>query len=297
MPMMEALERCPSARAVRTNMARYRELSRRLLACLRRDLEKLEPAGLGAVYADASGLAGGAEAIAAAWVARVREELGLPLRVGIARTKQLARLAAEEAGEGVGRVAPAGEAAFLAPLPVTRLEGVGQKTAATLAEHGVHTIGQVAALPRERLEALFGTHGLRIHAAATGAEDPPVRAARHPQSLSREATLAGEPLDRDALAEHLLQLARELDAELRVEGLATRRVTLKIRYADQGTTTRSQALSTAVASAGEIHAVACHLLGRAQASVRPIRGLGIQLGKLSARGEADRQLELFPTRT
>jgi nucleotidyltransferase/DNA polymerase involved in DNA repair len=294
MPMVEALDRCPGARAVRTNMARYRELSRRLLACLRRDVEKLEPSGLGAVYVDASGLGDGAERVAAGWVARVREELGLSLRVGIARTKLLARLAAEEAGEGVGRVAPAAEAAFLAPLAVTRLEGVGQKTAATLAEHGVHTIGQLAALGRERLEALFGSHGLRIHAAASGAEDSPVRAARHPQSLSREATLASEPFDRDALVEHLQQLARQLEAELRVEGLAARRVTLKIRYADHGTTTRSQALATAVASAAEIHAVAGHLLGRAQASVRPIRGLGIQLGRLSARAEADRQLDLFP---
>ena len=74
----------------------------------------------------------GAEAIAAAWLARVRDELGLPLRVGIARSKLVARLAAEEAGEGMRRVALGAEAAFLRPLPVTRLEGVGQKTASTL---------------------------------------------------------------------------------------------------------------------------------------------------------------------
>jgi nucleotidyltransferase/DNA polymerase involved in DNA repair len=296
MPMMEALQVCPVARAVRTNMARYREHSRRLLACLRRDLEKLEPVGLGAVYADASAIGDGAEAIAAAWVARVRDELGLPLRVGIARTKLLARLAAQEAGEAVRRVASGEEASFLAALPVTRLEGVGQKTASTLAEQGARTIGEVAALGRERLEALFGSHGLRIHASLTGADDPPVRAARHAQSLSREATLASEALPREALVEHLQQLARQLEAELRVEALAARRVTLKIRYADQGTTTRSKALSTPLASAAEIHDVARHLLGRSGASLRPIRGLGIQLGRLAPRSEADRQLELFPPR-
>lgn len=296
MPMLEALALCPPARAVRTNMARYREASRRLIACLRREVEKLEAAGLGAVYADASGLLAGPDAIAQAWVTRVRDELGLLLRVGIARTKLLARLAAEEAGEGVRRVAPGEETAFLRPIPVTRLEGVGQKTASTLAEQGAHTIGAVAALGRERLEALFGTHGLRIHASATGVDDPPVRAARHPQSLSREASLAGEPFDRDALVDHLQQLARQLEAELRVQGLRARRVTLKIRYAEQGTTTRSQALSTPLGSAAEILAVAQHLLGRAQASVRPIRGLGIQLAKLVPQRESDRQLDLFSPR-
>ena len=296
MPMLEALALCPPARAVRTDMTRYREVSRRLVACLRREIEKLEAAGLGAVYADVSGLPAGPDSVAKAWVSRVKEELGLPLRVGIARTKLLARLAAEEAGEGVCRVAPGEEVAFLGPLPVTRLEGVGQKTASILAENGAATIGAVAALGRERLEALFGVHGLRIHASATGAEDSPLRTARHPQSLSREATLAGEPFDRDVLVEHLQQLARQLEAELRVQGLGARRVTLKIRYAEQGTATRSQALSAPLASAAEIHAVAQHLLGRAQASLRPIRGLGIQLAKLVPQRETDRQLDLFAPR-
>ena len=296
MPMLEALERCPRARAVRTNMARYRDASRRLFACLRRDVEKLEAAGLAGAYVDATGLPAGAEAIAAAWVTRIRDELGLPLRVGIARSKRVARLAAEEAGEGVRRVALGAEAAFLRPLPVTRLEGVGLKTASTLAEQGAQTIGEVAALGRERLEALLGSHGLRIFAAATGADDPPVRAARHPQSLSREATLSGEPFDRDALALHLQQLSRQLEAELLVQGLSARRVTLKIRYLDQATTTRSQAFSTPVASAAEIHAVALHLLGRAQAGVRSIRSLGIQLAKLAAKRDSERQLGLFSPR-
>ena len=296
MPMLEALALCPPARAVRTNMARYREASRRLIAVLRREVERLEADGLGAVYADASGLEAAPEEIAQAWVARVKEELGLGLRVGIARTKLLARLAAEEAGEGMRRVAPGQEAAFLGPIPVARLDGVGQKTASTLAEHGARTIGEVAALGRERLEALFGVHGLRIHASATGAEDSPVRAASHSQSLSREATLGGEPFDREALVEHLQQLARQLEEELRVEGLGAGRVTLKIRYAEQPPTTRSQALATPLASAAEIHAVARHLLGRAQASVRPIRGLGIQLSKLVLQRESARQLDLFPSR-
>jgi nucleotidyltransferase/DNA polymerase involved in DNA repair len=112
---------------------------------------------------------------------------------------------------------------------------VGQKTASTLDEHGARTIGEVAALGPERLEALFGTHGLRIYALATGADDPPVRAARHPQSLSRESTLAGEPFDREALNEQLQQLARQLEAELRTQPCGAAR-DAQIRYQDQATT-------------------------------------------------------------
>ena len=81
-----------------------------------------------------------------------------------------------------------------------------------------------------------------------------------------------------------------------MQALSARRVTLKIRYLDQGTTTRSQALSTPVAGAAEIHAVALHLLGRTQSSVRAIRGLGIQLAKLAPRRESERQLGLFSPR-
>lgn len=296
MPVLDALGLCPRARAVRTDMTRYREISRRLFACLRRDSERLEPVGLAAAYVDASALASGAEAIAAAWLVRVREELGLPLRVGIARNKLVAKLAAEEAGEGVRRVAPGAEAEFLRPLPVTRLDGVGLKTAGTLEEHGARTIGDVAAFGRERLEALLGVNGLRIHAAATGADDPPVRAARHPQSLSREATLASDSIDRDASIEHLQQLSRQLEAELAVQSLCSRRVTLKIRYTDQQATTRSQVLASPVFAASEILGVALHLLGRAQAGVRPIHSLGVQLARLAPRADSERQLGLFPPR-
>jgi nucleotidyltransferase/DNA polymerase involved in DNA repair len=296
MPMLEALERCPRARAVRTNMARYREVSRRLLACLRRDVERLEVLGLAAVYADVPGPVGAAEAIAAAWVARVKQELGLPLRAGIARNKLIARLAAESVADGVRRIAAEEEAGFVRPLPVTRLEGVGQKTAATLAELGARSIGAVLDLGRDRLESLFGAHGLRIHASASGADDTPVRAEGHPQSLSREATHGGDPFDRESLVEHLQTLSRQLEAELHVQALSASRVTLKIRYGDQTTTTRSQVLSAPIASAAAIHQVAQHLLGRAQASIRPVRGLGIQLSKLAPERETGRQLDLFSPR-
>jgi DNA polymerase-4 len=295
MPVIEALRLCPTARTLRTNIRLYREVSRRLLACLRPEAGRLEPFGLGGAFLEASSPAADPEALAERLRARVREELSLPLRVGIATGKFLARLAAEESGDrGVLSIAPGAEQEFLRPLPLTRLEGVGRKTAAALAELGARTIGDVAALGRERLEEAFGTHGLRIFALATAVDDAPVRAARHPQRLTRELTVRGEAGDRGVLAEHLSDLAREIAEDLRRQALAAGQVALKLRYADQVTSTRSQALGAATAAAGEIQAVAARLLDQTQAGSRPVRTIGIQLSRLSPAGEADRQLDLFP---
>ncbi len=301
MPVLEALRLCPRARAVRTDLSRYREVSRRLFACLRRGFERLEPFGLGAAYFDVTRAPDALEAIAARLAAAVREDLGLSLRIGIASGKFLARLAAEEGesepgGGSVHRVAAGHEADFLHPLPASQLEGVGRKTAATLAELGATTIGEVVALGRERLEQAFGTHGLRIFACASGADDVPVRAVRHPQSLSREATVRAEPLDVAALGERLFDLARHLEAELELQELSAGKVSLKVRYADRAAITRSRTLSSPVSRAGEIRDVAAELLTRTQAGSRPVRGLGIQLARLVPAGETGRQLDLFNPR-
>jgi nucleotidyltransferase/DNA polymerase involved in DNA repair len=294
MPMLEALRLCPRARAVRTDMGLYRQVSRRLLACLRQVAGRVEPFGLGAAYLEAGAGGDAPEALAERLAARVRAELSLPLRIGIAGGKLVARLAAEEAGEGVRRVPPGEEAAFLRPLPVTRLEGVGRKTAAALAELGVQTVGDVVELGRERLEEAFGTHGLRIFALACAEDHAPLRAARHPQSMSRESTLAGEGRDRAVLADQLLDLARHLEAELARQALSAGRVALKLRYADHGVHTRSEVVNRPLRGAAEIQRSVLRLLDRTDAGSRPLRGLCIQLGKLAPAAEADRQLDLFP---
>ncbi len=294
MQVVDALRLCPEARATRTDMRRYREVSRRLFSCMRRGLEGLETFGLGGAYFE-PGLAGRAPAeVAAKLRSAVAEELRLPLRVGIASGKLLARLAAEEVGvDGVMQLAPEAEIEFLSALPVTRLEGVGDKTAAALAELGARRIGELRAVGRERLQESLGPHGLRIYAFASGIDDRPVRVIRHAQSLSREASV-GESLDFDVLIAHLLDLSVRLEGELRAEGLSAARVAVKVRFADRATTSRSQTLSTPVRSSAEIHAVAIRLLARTQAGSRPSRGVGITLGRLGFHSELDRQLDLFP---
>jgi DNA polymerase-4 len=294
MPMLEALRRCPQARAVRTNMPHYREISRRLIALMRSVAPRLEPFGLGAAFFEVRPEDADSQRFAEALRSAVREGLGLPTRVGVASAKYLARLAAEEVAEdGVHRIPPGGEHDFLAPLPVTRLDGVGRKTAATLAELGAHCVGDLRALGRDRLQDVFGTHGLRIHAFATASDDEPVRAARHPQSVSREATVQGEASDVGLLVEQLAGLSQELERELARQGLAAGRVTLKLRFADQGTTTRTLTLRDPLCAAPRLLGLAQDLLDRTQAGARPVRGVGLQLAALVPAAESDRQLDLF----
>jgi nucleotidyltransferase/DNA polymerase involved in DNA repair len=291
-PMLEALRLCPQAKAVRTNMPHYREVSRSLMVTLRGVLPRLEAFGLAAVYADLP-LADDPEERASALQSVVRDALGLPLRVGVASGKFLARLAAEEiAEEGLGRISPGDEHAFLAPLPVTRLDGVGRKTAATLAELGAHSIGDVRRLGRERLQDLFGAHGLRIYGYANGSDDEPVRA-RRPRSVSRESTVRTEDLDLSLLVEQLAGLSQNLEQELSRQGLAAGKVTLKLRFVDQGTTTRTQTLSDPLTAAPALLEVAQGLLTRTAAGARPVRGIGLQLAGLVPADESDRQLPLF----
>ena len=226
---------------------------------------------------------------------RVREELGLPLRVGIAGPKFLAKLAAEEAGsDGVRVVAPGEEQKFLDPLPVLRLPGVGPATASRLAELGADTIGSVARLPRDRVEDSLGGHGRSVWDLAQGQDAGRVRVTPHRKSLSQESSFAAEQLDTQAILGMLESLAESLEAGLRREDLRTRRVTLKLRYADQEVSTRSRTLSRAVASASDIQAAAAQLLGRTQAGSRPVRAVGISLAALTPADRDDQQLTLFP---
>jgi DNA polymerase-4 len=298
MPVVEALERCPRARALRTDMSRYRDMDKRLRAILVRCAERVEPAGLGAAYLGVPAERGSASerlgSLAATLRTTVARELHLPLRVGAGPVKFLARLAAEEAGpEGFLEVAPTRVRPFLEGLPVSRLPGVGRKTEARLSELGVRRVGELIALGRASVERALGNHGLAILAAAHGQGDDRVRAAPHPQSLSQEATLAEGVLDRAELGEQLHGLAERLERALALEGVTARRLALRVRFSDGEQTTRSVSLDRGVSAAARILELAAALLARTQAGLRPVRGLGLAASALARPRRDERQLGLF----
>lgn len=294
MPLIEALERCPRARAFRTDMKRYREVSALLRACFREVAGNFEAAGLDAAWLDLGAHPDEPRAVGARLVERVKTELRLPLRVGVASVKFLARLAAEEAGPGEVRVvAPGEEAAFLHPLPVARLPGVGEKTAKALAALGAQRVEDLLRLDRTGVEAALGNHGLRVLEYAQGRDPSPVRSARLPRSVSQESTLEEPQVDLGVLWERLRELAQGLEVSLRRQGLRAGRIALRVVYADHETVTRSHTVSRPLVGAGEIHELAVELLDRTQAGTRPVRLVGITLGQLALRDRADAQLPLF----
>lgn len=299
MRVAEALVACPDAMALRTDMKRYRGVDEALRRCLWKVVPALERAALGAFYFHGDdALRDPAEALPLA--ARLRGEvasaLALELRVGIAPVKFLAKLAAEEAGQGgLLQILAGAEAAFLEQLPVERLPGVGPKTRKSLAEAlGIATVGQLLDAAPPRLEEVLGNHGLRILEYAHGRDDEPVRAARHPRSLSCEHTFPAAQLDRSRLWEQLQDLARSLEEKLERQGLLAGCVGLKVRYADSGTENRSQTVARPVATAQAIYELALALLERTHAGARPVQRLGLAASKLAPEGASDRQLELFP---
>ena len=300
MTVVDALASCARARALRTDMPRYREMDKRLRACLARVSERLEPAGLGAAFLDAGdalappGRTDALPSIARALREAVAGELRLPLRVGAGPVKFIARLAAEEAGAtGFLAVAPAEVSAFLGALPVSRLPGVGPNTAARLAELGASSVAELVALGRGPIESALGNHGLAVLASALGHGDDRLRAGSHPQTLSQEVTLRDGELDRGVLGEQLRLLAERLERALALEGLAAGRLALKVRYADGERTTRSASLERGAATAREILDRALELLERTQAGSRPLRLLGLAVSSLARPRRDDRQLPLF----
>ena len=297
MPMLEALERCPRARCVVTNMRRYRDASAQLRSQFRRATDRLEPAGIAAAYLDVSGDEQPAEGVAERLREAVRDELGLPLRVGISAVKFLAKLAAETLPhDGVFAVPPGAARGFLDPLSVARLPGVGPKTEATLAELGIRTAGELARHPRALLEERLGNHGLQIQSYAQARDPAPLRAAPHPRSLSQEATFATPEVDRLALEERLAGLAARVEEALTRERLAAKRIAVKVRYADGEQVARSATQAHAVRAARELLAQVLPLLERTQAGSRPIRGLGLVVSELARAGSDERQLDLFGRR-
>lgn len=297
MPVLEALERCPQARLFKTDLRSYREATAQLRSCFRLATEKVEPAGFDAAYLDVTGADEGPETIAARLREAVTRELGLPLRLGIAPVRFLAKLAAEESGsEALLCVRPGEVRRFLDPLPVERLPGVGPRTRETLLSLGAVCVGDLLKLGQSRLEEALGNHGRGIYALAQGVDESRVRPAPHRRTISHESTLAAPEIDRGAIEARLAELAGNVEATLARERLAAKRLVLKVRYVDHGETTRSRTVKHPMAQAAELLGLASDLLARTQVGTRPIRGLGLAASTLVRARRDDRQLDLFARR-
>jgi DNA polymerase-4 len=300
---------CPHAIFLRGDYGAYERVSREFHRILRDYSPLVEPGGLDEAYLDLTGCEPVISARAdvrgdepAAVTAghdmrrRVRAELGLAASVGIASGRSLAKIASDAAKpDGLLFIPPGTEAAFLAPLPVRRLPGLGAKAEAELARCGIRTLGQLAALSDARLRALFGSWGPALGERARGIDPAPVGGGRAPaKSISREGTYARDVTDRDVLLASLRSYAESVGADLRGGGNRARCVTLKLRYSDFTTITRSHTLRQPTLDDEEIFRVGASLLAKALAKdARAVRLVGLGVSQLT---EDEVQLSLFDRR-
>jgi DNA polymerase-4 len=287
MPAAQAARLCPQAVFLRPRMERYVEVSRQVFAIFRHYTPLVEPLSVDEAFLDVTGrrrLFGPAETIGRRIRERIRDELGLSASVGVAPNKFLAKLASDLAKPGGLVVITAAEARErLASLPVGRLWGVGRVTERELAARGIRTIGDLVAAPRAELRDRFGDHADHLLALAEGRDERPVVPVHEARSVGNEITFARDIADANELRDITDHLAEKVAWRLRRHGLRGRTVTLKARYPDFSTHTRSRTLAHATQSTTEIRAAARELLARRLGRRgRPLRLLGVTASQLEA---------------
>jgi DNA polymerase-4 len=298
LPMAIAKRRCPSAVILPPRMARYSEISRQIFKIFRSYTPLVEPISLDEAFLDVTGsikLFGPAETIAARIKEQVAGRIGLTVSAGVAGSKLVAKIASDfEKPDGLTVVPRGEERAFLAPLPISRLWGVGKTTREALALLGVYTIGDLSRLPPQLLEKKFGKHGPELYNHALGRDDREVIPDRDTKSVGHEETFDVDLTDRGQLHRELFSLADKVARRLRKYEMAGRTVTLKIRYDDFRTSTRSHTLPLPTNDNQLIFKQSLLLLGKTDAGKRAVRLLGISVSQLFS--DAIMQMELFSGR-
>jgi DNA polymerase-4 len=293
----QARRLCPEAIVVRPRMSAYSEASRAMFSVFERTTPLVEGLSIDEAFLDVSGLrriAGRPVDIAARLRRQVREQVGIPITVGVARTKFLAKVASGVAKpDGLLLVPPADELGFLHPLPVERLWGVGRVTAEKLRDVGITTVGQVAGLPEGTLVALLGrASGRHLHALAHNRDPRPVEVRRRRRSMGAQRALGRRPKSPGELDSVLVGLVDRLARRLRKANRVCRTVVLRLRFDDFARVTRSHTLDRTTSETGEILSTARELLGAAMPMIqrRGVTLVGVALSNLGSDGYV--QLEL-----
>ena len=289
MPCVQALRLCPDAVFVPPHHARYGEVSREIMATLRRFADRLEPSGIEEGYLDLTIRTGGdfarATETAKELKAAIRREHGLTCSVGLAPSKAVAKIASDfHKPDGLTVVLPDHVVGFLAPISIRQVYGVGPKTADRLKEMGLETIADVQRSPREDLVETLGAFGEYLHDVAFGRDaGEVVEPTGPPESISTETTFAKDLEAYDEIWPELEDLARSLHAQLLSERYAYRTVSLKVKYSDFEIHTRSKSLKVHTTELEPILVLSQVLLREVLAARRKVRLIGVRLSNLSER--------------
>ena len=294
MPLRTAGRLCPHAIFLEPRHHLYSEWSDRVAAILGKYSPIVEMASVDEAYLDLSGterLHGPPLAAADALLREITATTGLPCSAGLARTRLVAKVASDQAKpRGLVWVPAESEEAFLAPLDVRRIPGIGKVTEAALKSAGIEKVGQLAAIAREKLEQDFGKWGTALYRKARGGDTYEFFVDAEPKSISHNRTFSNDTQDRAALDSTLSWLCQKAMKRLREAGLRTRVVTVTIRYAGFETITRAQTLREPTHLDPIVFETVKKLFERHCDRTRKVRLLGVGLSSFTHGGE---QLDLL----
>ncbi len=294
MPVMQARKLCPEGIFLPGRMERYAEVSRQVMAVFYDIVPIVEPASIDEAYLDVSGLGrlyGTLQEIAVMIQRRVREETDLSCAIGGAPIKFLAKIASDMKKPGGITIIEKGQVSdVLRALPIGKIPGVGGRTATTLARFGIVYASDMARQSDAFWERHLGKWGLELARKARGQDSARVNSSRERKSVSGEHTLSCDTADRATLSRHLLQQAERVGRGLRKHGVSGRTVTLKLKFADFTSVTRSETVSLPLSATDEIYRTAKMLFDKIEL-LRPVRLIGVGVSNFT---DQARQFSFFP---
>jgi DNA polymerase-4 len=300
MPSATAGRLCPKGAFVRPRMEAYREESQRIMEIIASTGAVVEQMSVDEAYLDLTAVCQGADAdaslreavpLAKALKERIRAERQLTATVGVASNKLLAKIASDhQKPDGLTLITEREKVAFLRPLPVRAIYGVGRVTEQVLKDAGLQTIGDLQDYPGD-LRALVGSFAGELRRFAFGEDDRPLELGDEIKSISGEETFLQDTDDRKILRRCLQEQAADISARLKHRHLGAHTVQVKVRYGDFTTLTRQVTMEEPLTEAPEIYRLGCYLLGRERLVSRPLRLLGLGVSHL--REPTARQLVLL----
>ena len=304
MPSRTAYRLCPHAVFLPVNMKKYKRVSGQIMEILRKVSPVMEQVSVDEAFLDVTGQAGSFDSAAA--LARrvkkaIRDATGLTASAGVANNKFLAKVASDiSKPDGLSVIRPEESQHTLSPLPVSRIWGVGKVIEKKLDGMGIHTIGDLLRIPGSDLEETFGKHGSQLYRLARGQDYSEVITHRQRKSISRETTFDVDVADISTLTFALEKMCRSLAERLHALSLKAKTVTVKVRFADFTTITRSKSVSVFLDDPGVIYTLASALLaaacgfspqeGKEKLPGKRVRLVGVSLSNL--RREVG-QMDLF----
>jgi len=294
MPLRTAGRLCPNAIFLDGHHEKYGQWSDRVASILVSFSPVVEMVSIDEAYLDLAGterLHGPPLAAADKLLRTIRQSTELPCSAGLATTRLTAKVASDQAKpSGLVWVPPGGEARFLAPLPVRKIPGIGEVTERALGALGIETVEQLAAVPPEKLEMIFGRWGEALYRKARGGDSYEFVIDAEPKSISHNHTFGEDTDDVNEMATTLSHLSQRACKRLREAGLAARTLTLTIRYAGFETHTRAKTLAEPTQLDADIYGVFQELFRKHRDTKRRVRLLGVSLSGFT---HGNAQLELL----